>query len=651
MAHEWPTKRLSELGEVNRGRSRHRPRYAEHLYGGKYPFIQTGDIKASHGKITSYQQTYSEAGLAQSRLWPAGTLCITIAANIAETGILSFPACFPDSVVGFIADQSKCETQFIEYMFRHLRRRIQQEATGSVQDNINLETLNRLEIPLPPLPEQRGIVSVLAALDDKMDLNRRINDTLKVMMQNLFKSWFLNFSPVQIKASGKKPLDLDADTAKLFPAAFQDSVIGPVPKGWKVERFDAHITAERGLSYNGEGLRDDCTGLPMHNLNSIYEGGGYKHEGIKYYAGEFREKHLLKPGDMIVTNTEQGFDHLLIGHAAIVPERYGTKGIYSHHIYRVRHKPSSPFSSHYLVELFNSPRWHYWISGFSNGTTINMLPKDALDMPYLVVPPVELIEKFTALADAAHSQVEANLEQSCTLATLRDTLLPKLLSGELRVPQAKQPQVKQAELNIVQLPIPRTKPARKTTDEFVEAVMIAQLVRLAATPQFPLGRKRYNKYAYLAHRKAEDDVTEHYLKKAAGPYSPWAKYQGPEGIACKNGYIKNVKVGQLAGFVPGDKVAQIDRYLAKYPCCAAVEWVVAKFKFRKNDDLELLATVDYAALDLMGRKEPVSFEGVKHVIATNKEWAAKLKREIFSDANIQRALTELLTVFPGTYAT
>src|SRR5574341_372823 len=147
----WRRVRLGELGEVNRGRSRHRPRYAEHLYGGPYPFIQTGDIKSSGGRITSYKQTYSEAGLAQSRMWPAGTMCITIAANIAETGILEFPACFPDSVVGFIADESKCDVRFVEYTFRYLRQQIQHEASGSVQDNINLATLDRLRFPLPPL--------------------------------------------------------------------------------------------------------------------------------------------------------------------------------------------------------------------------------------------------------------------------------------------------------------------------------------------------------------------------------------------------------------------------------------------------------------------------------------------------------------------
>ncbi len=116
MGSEWQEVKLSDLGEVARGRSRHRPRYAEHLYGGQYPFIQTGDVKASEGRIAMHEQTYSEAGLAQSRLWPSNTMCITIAANIAETGILKYPACFPDSVIGFIANKDMADVYFIEYL-------------------------------------------------------------------------------------------------------------------------------------------------------------------------------------------------------------------------------------------------------------------------------------------------------------------------------------------------------------------------------------------------------------------------------------------------------------------------------------------------------------------------------------------------------
>ncbi len=305
--------------------------------------------------------------------------------------------------------------------------------SGSAQPSLNRNFIYPISIRVPKPTEQKAIAGVLGTLDNKIENNRKLNHHLEQAARTLFKSWFVDFDPVRAKLDGRKPPSLDKATAALFPAHFQDSPIGPVPKGWKVERFDAHITAERGLSYNGAGLRNDGSGLPMHNLNSVYEGGGYKHEGIKYYAGEYRERHTLKPGDMIVTNTEQGFDHLLIGHAAIVPKCYGESGLFSHHIYRVRHKPSSPFSPHYLVELFNNRRWHYWISGFSNGTTINMLPMDALEMPMLVVPPTDLVKKFTVLAEAIHLRLETNLHQSRTLAALRDTLLPRLMSGELSV--------------------------------------------------------------------------------------------------------------------------------------------------------------------------------------------------------------------------
>jgi type I restriction enzyme S subunit len=286
---------------------------------------------------------------------------------------------------------------------------------GGTRNALTKGMIENFDVPKPDITVQRAIASVLSSLDEKIELNRWMNTTLEELVRGLFKSWFVDFDPVHTN-----------------DACFQDSAIGPIPKGWRVERFDKHITADRGLSYKGEGLRDDGTGVPMHNLNSVYEGGGYKHEGIKYYAGEYRKRHLLQPGDMIVTNTEQGFDRLLIGHAAIVPKRYGPKGLFSHHLYRVGQKPGSPFSPHYLVELFNNRRWHYWISGFSNGTTINMLPRDALEMPLMVVPPEELVKNFTVIAEAIHTQVEANLEQSSTLSALRDALLPKLLSGELR---------------------------------------------------------------------------------------------------------------------------------------------------------------------------------------------------------------------------
>ncbi len=153
----WAT--LDQLGRLDRGRSRHRPRNAAHLYGGPHPFIQTGDVRAADQYIRSHKQTYSELGLAQSRLWPEETLCITIAANIAETAILSYQACFPDSVVGVVFDDELVSVRYMEMFIRTVRDRIEAYAPATAQKNINNEVLRNLCVALPPRQEQAEIVA------------------------------------------------------------------------------------------------------------------------------------------------------------------------------------------------------------------------------------------------------------------------------------------------------------------------------------------------------------------------------------------------------------------------------------------------------------------------------------------------------------
>jgi type I restriction enzyme S subunit len=156
----WTWAALPQLGELNRGKSKHRPRDDPKLYGGPYPFIQTGDVRRSNGVIRNFSQTYSEFGLKQSRLWAAGTLCITIAANIAETGILAMAACFPDSIVGFVSDHETL-TRFMEAFVRASREELERFAPATAQKNINLAVLDNLVVPLPPLTEQHRIVAEL----------------------------------------------------------------------------------------------------------------------------------------------------------------------------------------------------------------------------------------------------------------------------------------------------------------------------------------------------------------------------------------------------------------------------------------------------------------------------------------------------------
>ncbi|MDO7415695.1 restriction endonuclease subunit S [Acinetobacter baumannii] len=146
---QWKLGELGDLGVLDRGISKHRPRGAPELLGGIHPLIQTGDVARSQGYIRSYTSTYSDLGLAQSKKWAKGTLCITIAANIANTGILTFDACFPDSVVGFTANQES-NAEFVQGLFLFFKQILEEKAPQSAQKNINLAILRALEIPIPP---------------------------------------------------------------------------------------------------------------------------------------------------------------------------------------------------------------------------------------------------------------------------------------------------------------------------------------------------------------------------------------------------------------------------------------------------------------------------------------------------------------------
>jgi type I restriction enzyme S subunit len=161
---EW--KPLGEVAlDFGRGKSKHRPRNDPKLYGGNTPFIQTGDIRNASHIIETYSQAYSEIGLKQSKLWPKGTLCITIAANIAETSILGFDACFPDSVIGFVANPEKTTSGYVEYLLSSLKTKLEEMGQGSAQSNINLGTFKSLRLPFPPLEEQARIVAILDKFD------------------------------------------------------------------------------------------------------------------------------------------------------------------------------------------------------------------------------------------------------------------------------------------------------------------------------------------------------------------------------------------------------------------------------------------------------------------------------------------------------
>ena len=379
----WEAKGLDELGYVSRGRSRHRPRDAAHLYGGPHPFVQTGDVKHAGLYLTEYIQTYSEDGLAQSRMWPAGTLCITIAANIADTAILGFDACFPDSVIGFIPDDKKADARFIKYLFDALlQRKYKQFAQGAAQDNLSQSKLLSLKFPIPGISEQKQIADVLTAYDDLIENNRRRIQLLEQAARLLYKEWFVHLR---------------------FPGHEHTQIIDGVPEGWERQSLGEFATILKGKNITKETIEEGDVPVVAGGLKPAY-----------YH-------NAANASGPVITVSASGAN---AGHVALY------------------HQDVWASDCSYLSSSDNSEIWFLYLSmkycqaeitGMQQGAAQPHVYPKHLKRLGLLLPPRNLLDLFKETVEVCFLQI-ANLEkQTEKLAKARDLLLPKLMNGEMVV--------------------------------------------------------------------------------------------------------------------------------------------------------------------------------------------------------------------------
>lgn len=387
---EWQTYKLREVGTLQRGRSRHRPRYAFHLFDGPYPFIQTGEVREARKYISTFENTYSEAGLAQSKLWPKGTLCITIAANIAELGILGFDACFPDSVLGFIPDTTKSDLDFVYYTLTHFQKQLKHIGEGSVQDNINLGTFEDIEFPFPSLPEQKAIASVLSSLDDKIDLLHRQNKTLEAMAETLFRQWFIEEANEDWEEVHLKELVSVVDNRGKTPPYIEEPTDHPI--------IEVNALTKNGRAIDYAVIR--------------------KYVNTETFNTWFRQ--YLQALDIVLST---------VGSIGSFGMFFGGGGCVAQNIIGLRAK--TKISNFFLYQ---------WL--LANTDEIKELDigsvQPSIKVPHLLsltvkVPSSEKLQQFDTQAATLVQKILGNTAQIQTLEQLRDTLLPKLMSGEVRV--------------------------------------------------------------------------------------------------------------------------------------------------------------------------------------------------------------------------
>jgi type I restriction enzyme, S subunit len=308
---------------------------------------------------------------------------------------------------------------------------LKQHAVGAVMPNLNEGVIRQLPIRIPPLAEQKAIAAMLGALDDKIELNQRMNRTLEAMARALFQSWFVDFDPVRAKLDGRKPTGVEPATAALLPNEFEDSELGPVPKGWEARPLSEIVDVVKGRSYRSEELAESKTALVT--LKSFLRGGGYRADGLKPFTGEYKPNQRVQPGDLVVAFTDVTQAADVIGKPALIrsDDRFETL-VASLDVGIVRPK-SKKASIPFLYCLFLTEEFQAHTYSHTTGTTVLHLSSTAIPSFVSIVPPVAIAEQFAEQADPIFRLIDENAKQSRTLATLRDTLLPKLLSGELRM--------------------------------------------------------------------------------------------------------------------------------------------------------------------------------------------------------------------------
>lgn len=387
MTMEYHEYNLDELGYLGRGKSTHRPRNDPALYGGDYPFVQTGDVKAANFYVRSFEQSYNEVGLSQSKLWDEGTLAITIAANIAETAVLDIKACFPDSVVGFIPNDKLVDVYFVKYYIDFIKREMQSISQGTTQDNLSLDKLRTFKFKVP---KDRDVVTKISTTllnyDNLIENNNRRIAILEEMAQSLYREWFVNF---------RYPNHEDNVDAEGKPKLI-DSPLGLIPEGWEVKTLKNVLE----LAYGKALKQTERKGGHV----AVYGSGG---------LGGYHDDSLVD-GPCIIVGRKGNVGKIFWVDQDCWPIDT---------VFYVK----SEFSKFYLYYNLLNQKF------FNSDAAVPGLNRESAYNNKIIIPSSDLIAKFDDFIRVIFKKKLCILKANDNLKQQRDMLLTKLISGQIEL--------------------------------------------------------------------------------------------------------------------------------------------------------------------------------------------------------------------------
>ncbi len=408
----WTWVKLCDIGELARGKSKHRPRNDESLYiDGTIPMIQTGDVAAANKYITQFNTCYNEKGLAQSRLWKKGTLCITIAANIGDVAILTFDACFPDSVLGFLPFSEQVSKEYVYYMLLAYKHRMNAKASKMAQSNLSLDKINSMLFPFPPIEEQLRIVDCLDMLFCKVDEYEKLEQQLTVL-KNKFPS-DMREAILQSALQGKLTEQLETDSfvdelleliftekenlilageikrEKPLPSITDDDIPFEIPVSWRWERW-GNLANSIQYGYNAPAIPQGD--IRMVRISDIQD-NIVDWNTVPYCQISEKEipVYLLAENDLLFARTGG-----TVGKSYLVTNMT-ERAIYAG--YLIRSNYNKRLCPQYLKYFMDSPL--YW-SQLRNGTTQTAQPNcngKTLSKMMIPIPPIEEQQRIVKQLD------------------------------------------------------------------------------------------------------------------------------------------------------------------------------------------------------------------------------------------------------------
>jgi len=422
MAAKWPIQPLEEVAELRGGFAFKSEDYAS---DGQF-ILRTLNIKED-GSITRNDGVFlplEKSGLYERfELKEHDTLFVMVGATLGKVGYIRreiLPALLNQNMWLIRGRDGICDKRYLQYAFRHSVAKNLGWASGSARDFVRRDDYRKMKIPVPPLAEQCTIAHILGTLDDKIELNRSMNETLEAMTRALFKSWFVDFDPVRAKAEGRDS-GLPKEIADLFPESFEDSEIGEIPRGWRVGTLgDVADHPRRGVQPNEIEPSTPYIALEHMPRRCIALGEWSTADGLESNKFEF------KKGEILFGKLRPYFHK--VGVAPV-------DGVCSTDIVVVTPRTQEWF--HFVLGHVSSETFVEYTNAGSTGTKMPRTNWGDMARYAVAIPPEPVAEAFSNQLHSAIDRIISGIYESRTLATLRDLLLPKLLSGEIRIAGVK----------------------------------------------------------------------------------------------------------------------------------------------------------------------------------------------------------------------